>query len=167
MKPWTRDDIEKKDEFYQQQLEKHNPAAAAKYKSKRAGTVEELFPELAGRSFQSKLERNHAVLLVLRLRAKEIRSLEFQRTVYLSKANISYRTDFVYREKIDGKWRFIVDEAKGKVSDRFRVIVHLWGSYGPKFKQNGQHYGKRNVPMRIYIEGYQGTTKLQRVIWPK
>ena len=55
-------------------------------------------PELAGRSFPSKLERDRAVELILLQRAGEIEDLRFQVRVGLTRSDIGYKPDFMYRD---------------------------------------------------------------------
>lgn len=90
-----------------------------KYNAKR--TVYE------GKSFPSRLEASVYALLRLQERAGEISELECQPTVYLTKAKISYKPDFMFIK--DGETCY--GEAKGKECDRFRLIKRLWAFYGP------------------------------------
>lgn len=85
------------------------------------------FTELAGRSFDSRLERDVANMLVIRQRAGEISELEFQKVYRLTDAQISYRCDFCFVE--DG--RPIALEAKGFEVERWLIIQKLWRYYGP------------------------------------
>jgi len=88
--------------------------------------------ELAGRRFDSRLERDRAELLVLLQRGKEIRNLRFQEKVYLTKAEIGYRADFYYEERYaPRKFRKIWEDTKGFETPRWRLIKRLWKHYGP------------------------------------
>lgn len=82
---------------------------------------------LAGRRFDSKLERDRAGELELLQQAGAISNLEFQVTFRLSEASVTYRADFVYTE--DG--RPVVEDVKGMATPRFRMIKKLWRAYGP------------------------------------
>ena len=101
-----------------------------KYNAQKAESV--IYKELAGRRFDSKLERDRAEDLVLLQRGKEIRKLEFQSMVYLTDARISYRADFFYEERIaPRKFRKVWEDAKGFESTRWNMIKKLWAFYGP------------------------------------
>lgn len=108
------------------------------------------FRELSGRSFPSKLERNCAVMLVIRQRAGEISDLQFQKVFTLTEANISYNADFAYTE--DGKT--VVLEAKGLVSDRWRIIRKLWKYYG-------------EYKLIVCVAGQGGRVRLKETIIPR
>ena len=79
-----------------------------------------------GRSYDSKAEADRSAYLQLLARANEITDLEFQRTFRLTAAEIGYRADFVYRER----GLLIVEDVKGVMTDRFRLIMRLWPHYG-------------------------------------
>ena len=91
---------------------------------------ESTLPELSGRSFPSRLERDRATELVLLQRAGQIRKLQFQVTVYLTDAQIGYRPDFLYEEKRDGKWRLVAEDSKGIETDTWLIKRKLWRHYG-------------------------------------
>jgi len=84
------------------------------------------FPELAGRRFDSQIERQVAMDLCLRQRAGEISELKFQTTVHLSDAEISWRIDFSYFE--DGQLYY--QEVKGFESEGYRLKLKLFLTYG-------------------------------------
>lgn len=79
-----------------------------------------------GRSYDSKAEADRSACLQLLARANEITDLEFQRTFRLTQAEIGYRADFSYRER----GLLIVEDVKGVMTDRFRLIMRLWPYYG-------------------------------------
>ena len=78
----------------------------SKYRNKKCEAPN--FTELAGRRFDSQLERNRAIELVLLLRAGEISDLNFQPSYELVEC-IKYRPDFDYIEN----GRRVVEEVKG------------------------------------------------------
>ena len=96
-----------------------------------------LFPEIMGRSFPSKLERDVATGLCARLHAGEISDLRFQVSIDLTTAiPIPWCVDFTYEE--DGvTW---AHEAKGIETARYRLIKKLYAAYGPH-------------PLRISVRG--------------
>jgi hypothetical protein len=70
-----------------------------------------------------------------RARAKELDGLQnagkikdlHEQTVVQLVPGINYKTDFDYIEA----GRLVFDEVKGPVSERFRMICHLWKQFGP------------------------------------
>jgi len=88
-----------------------------------------LYPELAGRSFGSGLERRRAQELVLLQRAGKITELAFQKTVSLSAAAVKWRLDFYYMES----GRPVYEDTKSRISrsEAFGIKVRLWRYYGP------------------------------------
>lgn len=106
-------------------------------------------PELAGRSFASKLERDRAGELVIMLRAGLITQLVFHPRVLLTDAEISYHPDFAYHEKGSPVW----EETKGYETDRWRIIRKLWAHYGP-------------APLRVLVRGHGGRIVLKEEIRP-
>jgi hypothetical protein len=108
-------------------------------------SVAPFLKELSGRSFDSKLERDRAVELVLLLHQGLIRNLQFQQTVYFTDANIGYRPDFQYEEvdKVGGKWRTVYEEAKGMETDAWMLKRKLWRFYGLGFLRITKRAGGR------------------------
>lgn len=106
------------------------------------------FPEIAGRPFPSRLEREVATDLCVRLHADEIEDLRFQHTVHLSDAAIPWKIDFSY---IENGVR-IFHEAKGCETEGYRLKRKLFLSYG-------------EGPLRI-TKGSWGN-KTTRVYYPK
>ena len=80
----------------------------------------------AGRFYDSKAEADRAATLQLLERANEISDLQYQVTHKLTLAELTYRADFVYRER----GLLIVEDVKGVMKDRFRIIMRLWPHYG-------------------------------------
>lgn len=97
----------------------------SKYGNKRSESS--LFTKLAGRSFQSTIERKRAELLCIREDAGEISGLRFQPEYFLTDAEIGYHADFEYQEN----GRTIVEEVKGFRTERWKLIRRLWRVYGP------------------------------------
>ena len=93
----------------------------SKYNAKKAVS------SLAGRRFDSKLERERAETLVVMEHSGEISNLQFQVQTYLTRAKIGYKVDFVYVER--GKT--IYEEAKGFECDVWKLKRRLWKLYGP------------------------------------
>ena len=92
---------------------------------------ESMFPELAGRSFPSKLERAVAELLVLQVRAGAITGLIFQKTVLLAPTKIRWKCDFEYTETSTGiTW---LHEAKGFEDRRWRMIHQILADCRPYY----------------------------------
>ena len=130
VKNWTSKDIEGLPDHIKRQLgtiQKSN-----KYHAERAKANKDWFPELAGRSFASKLERDRAKQLLLLQHAGEIKDLSFQPQVYLTRAKCGYKLDFLYRERT-GPWRFrwIYEEVKGVDGYPWLTNKKLWTVYGP------------------------------------
>lgn len=83
---------------------------------------------IGDQSFPSKLEANvyaHHKMLAM---AGEISALERHPTYRLSDAGISYKCDF---KAVDKHGQEYAIEAKGAMTDRFRLIKKLWKAYGP------------------------------------
>ena len=93
----------------------------SKYGAKKADST------LAGRRFDSKMERTRGEQLALMQRAGEISDLQFQVQTHLTRARIGYKVDFVYQEQ--GKT--VYEEAKGFETDVWRIKRRLWKWYGP------------------------------------
>ena len=92
-----------------------------KYGAKKADST------LAGRSFDSQMERSRAEQLVLMEKAGEISELQFQVQTHMTRARIGYKVDFVYQEQ----GRTIYEEAKGFETPVWRIKRRLWKWYGP------------------------------------
>ncbi len=121
----------------------------SKYRNKRSAASPEIWPELAGRRFDSKLERDRAQELVLLLRQGELSDLEFQPMYKLTDAMISYRSDFAYIEQ----GRAVTEEIKGMEGERWRIIKKLWRYYGPNI-------------LRVYKRSTGSSIKLTDTIMP-
>ena len=79
-----------------------------------------------GRSYDSKAEADRSAVLQLLARANVITDLQYQVTHKLTLAELTYRADFVYRER----GLLVVEDVKGVMTDRFRIIMRLWPHYG-------------------------------------
>lgn len=77
--------------------------------------------------FASKDERDRYQQLKILERAGIISDVKRQQEIILTKARISYTADATYIE--DGVK--IVEDYKGFIGERFRVIMQLWRVYGP------------------------------------
>lgn len=102
-----------------------------------------------GITFDSKLEANYYCYLINQ-KLKFVR----QPKVLLSKAEITYRPDFL----VYGKSKFYVDvKGSPKIeSPRFRIIKKLWTAYGPAplecitfDKTRGQFYTYEKIPHNL------------------
>lgn len=93
-----------------------------KYNNKRV-------EDASGRTFGSKLERAVFDLLCLREKAGEIKDIQQQDTVYLTKARIQYIPDFKFinTKTNEPEWA----EAKGLETPVWRLKRKLWPHYGP------------------------------------
>ena len=82
-----------------------------------------------GISFPSKGEAETYSVLLLLQKGEVISGLNLQETVYLTKAKISYKTDFSFTalKAVEKVWV----EFKGVETDRWRLIKKLWKHYGP------------------------------------
>ena len=85
------------------------------------------FSKMAGRRFDSKLERRRGEELILLEKAGHISELEFQPQTYLTAAHIGYKPDFRYIE--NGVEYY--EDAKGLETESFRIKAKLWSRYGP------------------------------------
>ena len=112
------------------------------------------YTELAGRRFDSKLERDRAEHLVMMLRDGQIHDLQFQVTLYLTRARIGYRPDFVYMEDYAGGQRKVWEDAKGFETEKWRIVKKLWADYGPGLLRITMRSGSRIVTVKeIYGRG--------------
>ncbi len=78
------------------------------------------------RVYDSGAERARAKELDCLQNTGKIKDLREQTVVHLV-PGINYKTDFDYIEN----GRRVFDEVKGPVSERFRMICHLWKQFGP------------------------------------
>ena len=88
-----------------------------------------------GITFHSKGEANCYIYLNMLEKAGELEMLDLQPMVYLSRAKILYRPDFLIKEKGVKIW---VD-FKGFTTHGFAIKRKLWKTYGPG-------------PLRIYAQ---------------
>jgi len=102
---------------------KYSVGNSAKYKSKWSCSG---CPALAGRSFQSQLERRVAEQLMELQEEASISDLKFQQCVHLTRANISWKIDFSYTE--NGQLWF--HEAKGFPDAIYKMKFKLYKVYG-------------------------------------
>ena len=149
MRGWTQEDVDRvKREQGQDAIPDITPGIppvqdkAGKYRAKPS--------MLAGRRFDSQLERDRAGELEMLMLAGEITDLQFQVQFRLSEAEIPYRADFVYVE--DG--RTVVEDTKGFETPRWRMVKKLWRAYGPAL-------------LRITKRGKQGKIVVTETIMPK
>jgi hypothetical protein len=78
------------------------------------------------RVYDSGAERARAIELDSSQKAGEIKDLREQTVVHLE-TGINYKTDFDYLEK----GRRVFEDVKGPMSERFRMLCHLWKIHGP------------------------------------
>lgn len=118
---------------------------------KRVGRTAKMGNEptvIDGRSFSSKLEASVYALLKLRMKTGEIKEIQCQDHIYLSRARIGCIPDFKCTLE-DGS--FIWVEAKGYANDRWPIIKKLWRSYGPG-------------PLFIYMGTYLRPTLTETIV---
>lgn len=82
-----------------------------------------------GISFASKLEASVYMILKAREQAGEIKVLQIQDHVYLTRAEIHYIPDFKCVDLRSGETFFV--EAKGYANERWPMKKRLWKFYGP------------------------------------
>jgi len=75
-----------------------------------------------------------------------ITDLDYEPMVYLTRAEIGYRSDFAYMEK----GRKVYEEYKGVPGERWPIIKNLWREYGPALLRITQ-YNSRGI-LRIKQE---------------
>ena len=85
---------------------------------------------MAGRSFDSKGERDRGTTLSLMERAKEIRDLEFQVRVHLT-CQVYWRLDYKYFDLKKNVW--VYEDFKGIETEAYRIKRKLWAGFGPAF----------------------------------
>ena len=85
------------------------------------------YSKIAGRKFDSKLERQRGEHLIFLESIGKISDLEFQPQCYLTAAKIGYKPDFFYVE--DGVEYY--EDAKGIETEAFKIKARLWSKYGP------------------------------------
>lgn len=96
-----------------------------------------------GYTVASKLEGSVLSMLLLRVRAGEIRDLKTQVNVYLTDARILYQADFSYQENGEE----IYAEAKGFETPVWKIKLRLWKHYGP-----GKLLIYKGSAKRFYLE---------------
>ena len=128
--------------------------SSAKYSSVRCNNT--FFSELAGRRFDSQLERRVAEHLVSMQRNREIKDLRFQDQVELTRAGITWRIDFSYvQNKV--KW---YEEAKGFQTADYMLKLKLYRVYGQApLRITKEGYNKNLVTEEIYPSDYLGKEK--------
>jgi len=132
----------------------------------RCAARADVFPELAGRSFDSKLERDRGTELVMLQRAGAIEDLAFQKTVVLQEADrvtkkrrVAYRADFRYVETYfpvspdAPEKRVVYEEAKGLRKSRWIMIRNLWPLLGPAL-------------LRVTVRGFGGRIVVKEEVEP-
>jgi hypothetical protein len=92
-----------------------------KYRSKRVKHL--------GYTFASQFECAVFNFLLLREKAQEIRDIQCQDHIYLTKARIPYIPDFKFLDLKSGE--FVWAEAKGFETDPWKIKRKLWQYYGP------------------------------------
>jgi hypothetical protein len=85
--------------------------------------------EYDGHTFDSKFEASVYQVLKFREKANEIQVLQVHASVFLSKARIEYKPDFVCLDMQTDQQFFV--EAKGFETPQWRLKLKLWKAYGP------------------------------------
>ncbi len=78
------------------------------------------------RVYDSGAERARAIELDCLQKTRKIKDLREQTVIELE-TGINYKTDFDYIEA----GRRVFEDVKGPMSERFRIICHLWKLHGP------------------------------------
>jgi len=133
----TKDQIEKVYRLQQEGLSNNliairigvHPSTLAQALRKAALTKGNKFSAEAGEGFPSKLEGAVHQMLLLRERAKEIRNIQRQVRVELTKSAIATKVDFSFEES--PLWETVYCEAKGVATERWQLLRKLWAHYGP------------------------------------
>jgi len=118
---------------------------AQSYGAKR---VESCLPLLAGRRFDSQLERSVGEWLAARQMNGEISDLRFQVQVKLTRAAVGWRIDFSYIEN----GRLYYHETKGFGSEPYKIKLRLFRVYG-------------DAPLRI-SKGSAARHKIVETVYP-
>jgi hypothetical protein len=105
--------------------------------------------ECAGYSFASKLERELFLLLKLMEKAGELKEIQVQCHVYLTRARIAYIADFKAHDVELGQDVYF--EAKGFETPIWRIKRKLWTVYGPGV-------------LRVYKAARQGVVMTEEII---
>jgi hypothetical protein len=82
-----------------------------------------------GHSHRSKLEGSVCQILQLRQKAGELKIVQVEDHVYLTRARIHYVPDFKCKDLASGEFFWV--EAKGFANDRWPMKKKLWKFYGP------------------------------------
>lgn len=112
----------------------------------------------SGYSFASRSEGELFDLLKLMEKSGEIKNIQVQASVRLTKAAIVYIADFKYFNIKDGtdEWA----EFKGLETDVWRIKRRLWKCYGPGrllvYKKNGQRIFLSEVLVSEQLEQTEG-----------
>ena len=143
MRGWTEEDV-RRVRRRRTERELEAKAKGSKLHNVKSEARGDIFPELAGHRFDSKLERDRACELVLLQRAGAIEHLEFQKSVTLREADrvkktkrVAYRADFRYVEThtphpgATPEKRVVYEEAKGMRKSRWIMIRDNWPDWGP------------------------------------
>ena len=98
-----------------------------RYRLKRSHKYSAKRTVFDGLLFDSKMEAEYYKLLLILERAKELKILELQPKVYLTKANILYKPDFLIEQNNEQIWI----DVKGFHTPVFKLKKKLWKYYGP------------------------------------
>jgi hypothetical protein len=85
--------------------------------------------EIQGRSFMSGGEADCFRWLELREKSGEIKNLQTQVSVRLTKAELRWVLDFTWEDPRTGETIFA--DFKGAITERWRILEKLWPHYGP------------------------------------
>ena len=106
-----------------------------------------------GHSHRSQLEASVCQILQLREKAGELKIVQVEDHVYLSKARIGYIPDFKCQYTSTSEYFWV--EAKGFANDRWPIKKKLWKFYGPGSLEiwMGKHTNPQLVETIIPEEG--------------
>jgi hypothetical protein len=115
---------------------------------------------LAGVTYDSGAEQQRHGILLLRQKAGDVSDVQYHTTtVKMTKANITYKPDFIYME--DGRVVYEEVKCRATAAGRWPTIKKLWRHYGPGLlrevwfegrKGNYRFRTKREIPGPIIRE---------------
>jgi hypothetical protein len=109
------------------------------------------YNNIRSNGFASKLESAVFNMLSLLQKAKEIKDLRCQDPVELTCAKIRCKIDFSYTDVKTKQTVYV--EAKGVVTERWRIIAKLWPWYGPgELLIYGGHYSNPSLIDHIKLK---------------
>jgi hypothetical protein len=121
-----------------------------KHQTRRANKYDAQRFDIAGESFDSKLEAEVYATLKLMERGGLIKNIRRQVTIQLT-SRVKWRADFLVFEV--KRAQDVIIEAKGFVDQRFRVILQLLPEFSPMIVQIWMKKGSRVFMFKEIIPG--------------